>query len=682
MYLKSLEMHGFKSFPDKIKLDFDKGITAVVGPNGSGKSNIGDAVRWVLGEQSSKTLRGGKMEDVIFAGTQKRHPMGYASVTLAIKNDDKVLNIDSDEVAITRKLYRNGDSDYLINGTSARLKDITELFMDTGLGKDGYSIIGQGRIAEIVSAKSNERREIFEEAAGISKLRYRKAEAIKKLTLAQDNILRLNDIIGELEGRIDPLKKQSEKAEKFLLLAEKKKAFEITVWVNRLNEIKEKVRALSDKLLVVGAEYDNINADLIALEEQSQALYKQVADSNIELESLRNQILESERANTQLHSNIAVYQNDIAHCEENIASLNSQLESTALSESEYQKLAKEKLDIIAANRKACEKADADYIKAEEKLAKVIAKEDGNEKDALDKNNALNQLYISRSEYKITIESSKRSIDDIEVEKEQLKQSLSTAISSQEQLEKEQKEVISGSRLVEDKEKECENKIAGLTKLAQVKQAKYDKQSSELDKLSQSLRDKEQKVKILTDLENSMEGFAYAVKSVVKAGKQGRISGIIGTIAQLIDVPKEYSVAIETALGGSLQNIVTENEDGAKRGIRFLKETNGGRATFLPITSVKGNKLNENGLEDCIGYVSLAVDIIGYDKKIEGVITSILGRTVIAEDIDSATNIAKKYGYKFKIVTLDGQVINAGGSFTGGSINKQQVCLLVKMKLLL
>lgn len=677
MYLKSLEMHGFKSFPDKIRLDFDKGITAVVGPNGSGKSNIGDAVRWVLGEQSSKTLRGAKMEDVIFAGTQLRKPMGYASVTLVISNEDRILNIDADEAAVTRKLYRSGESEYMINGAQARLRDITELFMDTGLGRDGYSIIGQGRVAEIVSAKSGERREIFEEAAGISKLRYRKAETQRRLAAAQDNILRLRDITSELESRVEPLRKQAEKAEQFIVLAEDKKACEITVWMNELNDRKAKLNELSDKILISTSEYESVEAEIARLEEESRLLYKDIASGNITIERLRNEILEAERSNTELHSDIAVYRNDITHCEETIAQLEQQIADAEQSSSENRRLTEEKLRLIKENEAAAKAADEAYEAASHELEETAGRTEGADKSFDEKNAALNRLYIKQSEYNMTIASAEKNLLDIAQQKESAENRLQYAIKSEAELQGEKKEVSDGIALIEQKRSEQQNRISGLTKLYETKLSKYEAKAKAADDLNMAVRECEQKIKLLSDLENSMEGFGHAVKAVIKAGKQGRISGILGSVAQLISVPQQYGTAIETCLGGALQNIVTENEDSAKRGIRLLKETNSGRATFLPLTSVKGSRLNEHGLDSCQGFVAIACDLVEYNPRLEGIVLSLLGRTAVAEDIDSAAAIAKRYGYKFRIVTLDGQLVNAGGSFTGGSANRSSGVLTRK-----
>ena len=654
MYLKSLELQGFKSFPDKVKLDFGKGITAVVGPNGSGKSNIGDAVRWVLGEQSSKTLRGAKMEDVIFAGTQLRKPVGFASVTLNIVNDKGLLNIDAPEVSVTRKLYRSGESEYIINGSQVRLKDVTELFMDTGLGKDGYSIIGQGRVAEIVSSKSNERRDIFEEAAGISKFRYKKAEAQRRLTQAEDNILRLTDIISELESRVEPLRKQSEKAAQFIELSDEKKSLEITVWMHELDELRTRLNELGEKVLINATEYNNTETDIDRLEEEYRIVYKDIAAGNIRIENLNNAVLEEERSNTAIHSDIAVFKNDIEHCRKAIEDLEKQMESAKLSDSENRRLTEEKLEEIKRIEADILITDREYSDAEREFAEAVGQQDGFEKEFSGHSEQLNKMYIHQSELNITVNTSDNMIKEAEEQKQAAEKQLETIVSGAQNLDSERKEVTDGLSLLAEKRDEQTNRISGLNRLYASKTEKLKAAEKEQNDLTMSVREKEQKMRLLRDLENSMEGFGHAVKQVLSAGKNGRIRGIIGSVAQIIS---------------ALQNIVTENEDAAKRGIGLLKETKGGRATFLPITSVKGNRLNESGLDGCVGFVALGCDIVTYDPKFTGIVNSLLGRTVIAEDIDCAGNIAKKYGYRFRIVTLDGQVVNAGGSFTGGSANR-------------
>lgn len=677
MYLESLELQGFKSFPDKIKLTFDKGITAVVGPNGSGKSNIGDAVRWVLGEQSSKTLRGAKMEDVIFSGTQFRKPVGFAQVTLNIINNKGILQIPSEQVSVTRKLYRSGESEYLINGSQVRLKDIYELFMDTGLGRDGYSIIGQGRVAEIVSAKSGERREIFEEAAGISKFRYKKAEAERKLEAAEDNILRLRDIIGELESRVEPLRIQSEKAAKFIEYSETKKSLEITVWVRQIDDLKKSLEELSDKLLISTNEYNGIESDITRLEDEIQSLSDKMQDNTLHIEEMRAEILETERSNTQIHADIAVCENDIHHCEENIADIEKQQELTLNSNQENRRIIEEKLSDIKNTEQDIADTKEKFKEVNNELTAAVSEQDSFNNRFSEVQSALNKLYIKQSEYSIALSSGRQSIDDINEQIALAKEQDENMRMAAEDLEREKAETADGISMLDEKTGELNNRIGGLSKLHDVRAEKLAAAKKQLEDINFGIRDKDQRIRMLNDLENSMEGFAHSVKQVLKASKTGQLSGVYGSVAQLIKVDSQYSVAIETALGGALQNIIVENEDIAKRGIRLLQETKAGRATFLPITSVKGNRLNENGLDSCDGFIALAVDLVKFDAKLTGIYTSLLGRIVIAEDIDLATNIAKKYGYKFRIVTLDGQVINAGGSFTGGSTAKSSGVLTRK-----
>ncbi len=669
MYLKSLEIQGFKSFPDKISLTFDKGLTAVVGPNGSGKSNIGDSVRWVLGEQSTKTLRGNKMEDVIFSGTVARKPMGFAAVTLNIDNTDKRLADLDDEVAVTRKLYRSGESEYLINGRSCRLKDINELFMDTGLGRDGYSIIGQGRIAEIVGQKSNERRDIFEEAAGISKFRYKKMEAERKLTAAQENLLRLSDILSELESRVGPLKTQAEKAERFIQLAEQRKKLEISVWLNRLDDLKEKLEKLDEKILVSKNEYENVENDIQHEEEKIQDAIRKMQESTIRQDELRKKMLEEEQSASGMRSEIAVLENDIKHCNEAIEAAERSIKNSDGTRKKLEKdkkSAEEKLEQLKEAKKAVE---AEIAQTEKEFADA-ERESTQLGDSVDKaGSEINALYIKRSEHKFASESAEKTIAEQEQRLAELRESnvdVERAIADYQAKTDENNEEL---RKNSEKTEELKNKLSGLEKLYNSRKERFEQAKTEFEKVIFDLKGKQQRRKILNDLENNMEGFAGSVKQVLKASKQGRIGGIYGTVAQNIGVAPEYAVAIETALGGAMQNIIVENEDIAKRCIRFLKEQKGGRATFLPITSVRGNELREQGLENCEGFVANANRIVTYDPKFSSIIASLLGRIVIAEDIDCATNIAKKYGYKFRIVTLDGQVINAGGSFTGGSAQR-------------
>ncbi|MCR4889304.1 MAG: chromosome segregation protein SMC [Ruminococcus sp.] len=669
MYLKSLEIQGFKSFPDKISLTFDKGLTAVVGPNGSGKSNIGDSVRWVLGEQSTKTLRGNKMEDVIFSGTVARKPMGFAAVTLNIDNSDKTLSDMDDEVAVTRKLYRSGESEYLINGKSCRLKDINELFMDTGLGKDGYSIIGQGRIAEIVSAKSGERRDIFEEAAGISKFRYKKLEAERKLTSAQENLLRLTDILSELESRVEPLRQQALKAEKFIKLADEKKRLEISLWTERLESLKAQLEKLEEKILVSKGEYENIENDIKDQEQRLSDGFRRMQECTIKSDELRRKMLEEEQSSSQKKSDIAVYENDIRHCNEAISAAKKNIAEYDENKKDLQfrrKDAEKKIAELEKKKEALEAEIEDvtskFNQAEEKNSEL-----GDNVDSA--NSEISKLYLRQSELKFSAEAARQTISD---EEERLEKLRSSSSDTEKTLAEYAGKIADTESLIQKNEEhtaELNNKLSGLERLYKSRREGFEQAKTDFEKKIFELKDRQQRRKILSELENNMEGFTGSVKQVLKASKQGRISGILGTVAQNISVEPQYALAIETALGGAMQNIIVENEDIAKRCIRFLKEQKAGRATFLPLTSVKGSELHENGLEQCEGFVSAANKIVSYDERFRGIIASLLGRIAVAEDIDTATLIAKKYGYKFRIVTLDGQVINAGGSFTGGSAVK-------------
>ncbi|MBR3630213.1 MAG: chromosome segregation protein SMC [Oscillospiraceae bacterium] len=669
MYLKYLELQGFKSFPDKIRLTFDKGLTAVVGPNGSGKSNIGDSVRWVLGEQSTKTLRGNKMEDVIFSGTVGRKPMGFAAVTLVIDNSEGRLEGYGDEVSVTRKLYRSGESEYRINGKSVRLKDINELFMDTGLGRDGYSIIGQGRIAEIVGQKSNERREIFEEAAGISKFRYRKTEAERKLQQAQDNMDRLSDIVGELESRVGPLKHQAEKAEKFLVLAQEQKTLEISVWVEQLTALQTRLQELDEKLLLARANYEETERQIEGEEEKIQACYRVMQTCSVEAEEARNAVRELQDIASQAKSDIAVWKNDIVHNEE----------ALKLSQTRHAQELQEQDKLISRLEEAEQQADAagkvlletqqalsEAQTAFEKMEAAYREEDEKSRDA---DEALHRLYLERSELQFGIRSAEGRCSAVQADMDAAERESTERVELLSAAEKAYEAALQEMQRVQQEVTEQERRMEEYRKnLKALQQAKTQAE----DAFRQSgfaLREKKQRHRILTDLENSMEGFSGSVKTLMKAVRNGGIAGICGTVAQLIQVDSRYGVAVETALGASVQHLIVEDENSAKAGIRYLKDNRAGRATFLPLTSIRGRRLQEQGLEGQKGFVAVASDLVQCEPEYRQIAENLLGRIVIAEDIDRAAAIAKRYGYRFRIVTMDGQVVNAGGSFTGGSVQK-------------
>ena len=669
MYLKSLEIQGFKSFPDKTELKFNKGITAVVGPNGSGKSNISDAMRWVMGEQSTKAMRDEKMSGVIFHGTQSRPKSQFAQVTINISNEDHTLDFDSDLVSVSRKLYQNGDSEYMINGNAVRLKDVVELFLDTGLGRDGYSVIGQGRIADIVKGRSSDRREIFEEAAGISKLRLKKEEAQKKLVAAQDNISRLNDIITELESRIGPLKTQSEKAKKFRVLDDEKRELEVSVWNHRLDSYMSQIKGHEEKLVSLRQQYESLNDEL---SDADNAILEYSQKSALELENIdniRDRIHSIEEKNSQFRTDMAVIENDISHLEDKILQLNEQIEETKsmryFNTTELEKREKD-LDSLSAKK---DEIENEILEKEDRIQKLILKSEDSDKSISEVNSRINKYYLDKNQLNFKLENEKNNISDYN-------EQISSAVQSKNELEKTEKlankelsELRSAKNNADDKKQECENKLAGLTKLYENKAAKLESGREELSQLRLRLGELDSKLSILNDLEKSMEGFSYSVKHVLTAGKQGRIKGVCGSVAQLIDVKNEYTIAIETALGGALQNIIVNDESVAKRCIGLLKENKAGRATFLPITSVRSKSFENSGLSEMDGYVSMANELVKTDNKYSEVIKSLLGNVCVCENIDLASVIAKKFNYKFKIVTLDGQIINAGGSYTGGSVSK-------------
>ncbi len=665
MYLKSLELQGFKSFPDKIRLTFDEGLTAVVGPNGSGKSNIGDAVRWVLGEQSTKELRGKSMEDVIFSGTKTRKQMGFAAVTLTIDNSDHALSDPEPEVAVTRRLYRSGESEYLINGKNVRLKDVNELFMDTGLGRDGYAIIGQGRIAEIVGAKSNERRDIFEEAAGVSKFRYKKQEAERRLSAAQDNLLRLTDITAELESRLGPLKSQAEKAEKYLVLAAERKTLEVSFWVHRLGTLTAQIQSLSDTYLQLTAEYENLQSDLQREEEKLQLAFQDMQQATADIDTLHNKIVAAEQENAGVTAQIAVCENEIAHCNSRIAELEQQqAELSGSGESWEQKLADQ--DAYIKQLTVRQETLADELAADLEALEALAAQGGEQNDKYNAEDAkLRTLYLQQSEARVRAQGIAHDLAETEETIRRAEEDGSSAKARLKEYEAARAKLKKRMDTLQSQQAEQENRLAGFRQLAGIREQKHQQAQDRVAQLGEEYRSVQQKQRLLRDLEQNMEGYAGSVRQILKVAGSGRLGGVHGTVSQRIAVDPKYGTAIETALGGALQNVIVENEETAKRCMRYLKEIRGGRATFLPLTTIRGSRLNER-LEGTEGFVALACDLVGYDDIYRGVMENLLGRIVVAEDIDSATNIARQFRYRFRIVTLDGQVIHSGGSFTGGS----------------
>lgn len=666
MILKALEMQGFKSFPDKTVLEFNKGITAVVGPNGSGKSNISDAVRWVLGEQSTKTLRGSKMEDVIFSGTDVRKAKGFAEVTLRLDNTDRSLNKDSDEVSVTRRYYRSGDSEYLVNGESARLRDVNELFMDTGLGRDGYSIVGQGKIADMVSPKASERRDMLEEAAGISHFRYRRGDAIKRLAQAEENLVRLRDILSELESRVGPLKAQSEKAQKFIVLAGERKNLEIGIWLNTIDKTGEKMRDQEHKIEIAEASHKEAQDELSKIGEMIDKAADGTRDINIKLEEIRNSASGFEEKLSDIDSQIKVAENSILHNNETIERINR--DKAAENETE------QNIDAAVSAAQECiqkaeeQIADAtrqmDELSKQEETYRLSSSEFSDRAAAL--SGEISALSVRLADCRVTAETANSSIEEIRSRISSIDESMGTRKDDYDALLKRKADAEAELKEIQDEIVSVKNAIDGYTLRFENRGKKADSVKLAIDEKQRELHKGQDRVRLLEDLEKNMEGYFGAVKAVMKESGRGALRGIYGPVSQLITVKDKYSAAIETALGAAVQNIVVDNETDAKRAMGFLKEHRAGRATFLPITAIKGRVLSEQGLDDQYGFVSIASDLVSYDNKYSEIIRWLLGRTAVAEDIDSAIAIAKKYSYRFRIVTLDGQVINAGGSMTGGS----------------
>lgn len=669
MKLKAVEMQGFKSFPDRTKLTFDDGITVIVGPNGSGKSNISDAIKWVFGEQSVKSLRGAKMEDVIFGGSASRKPTGFAWVSLFIDNTDRSIDIDTDEVVITRRLYRSGESEYRINNNPVRLKDINETFMDTGLGRDGYSVIEQGKIAEIVSAKSTQRREIFEEAAGISKFRYRKTEAERKLTQAEDNLIRLRDIMQELEDRVGPLKAQSEKAKQYVVLAEEKKSLEISLWLEQLAKLGRQMAELEDKTLLAANDRTTAQKRLEEIERETEEIQKKTQELNLYIEHKRDRIREWETAISEAKVNAAVKQNTVTHNEDTIRELQDEWERSMLSAGELE----EKLTGLREDCALLQKDAEETARRWEESQKALEAKRQEERRLATEQSALAlqkqelQENIHRAELSAETAGTlaEETVDRLEALRGQAK-------NKDENLTRLREELAGHRAFAEELRERLESlqnsKNGYLYKLKSRsdKIAEVESRQRNSEKLA---GEKLQRAQVLTDLEKNYESFNNSVKFVMKQAGAGALRGVIGPVSALIRTENRYSTAVEIALGAAIQNIVVQDETAAKRAIALLKERGAGRATFLPLTNIRANPIRESDLAARGGYVGLASELVQCEERYRAVMDSLLGRTVVAEDIDAAAAIAKAYGYRYRAVTLDGQVVNAGGSLTGGSVNK-------------
>ncbi len=676
MYLKKLELQGFKSFADKTVLEFKPGITAVIGPNGSGKSNISDAIRWVLGEQSVKTLRGSKLEDVIFAGTQVRKPVSFAEVTITLDNQDGKLPIDYQEVTVTRRIFRNGESEFFINRNQCRLKDIVELFMDTGIGRDGYSIIGQGRIDEILSTKSEERRHIFEDAAGIVKYRTRKEEAEKKLENTKQNLLRINDIVLELETQLGPLKEQSEKAKQYLDYRENLKHLEIGLFISNIGKNKEKLVEISKQLEEVLAQTEDENGKLSSLNSDKELIRSETEEILSEIEKLQEESFNEQNNIEKTNSDINVKKTTIEH---NLATIENFKNDIEALKNKIEELKKEVEDRMLRKERLAndkQKFENELKEKEEELAKLSENlsEDAKHIEEL-KANIMKNIDLKFEK----METLKNFTSNHDTWASRIKQIDSEILENKVAEDKEKMYKAEQYKSFESIQKE-KNELEEKANKIKDYRSNYDSKVKEFEdtiraKLS-DVSNKESRLKFLEETENEFEGYVNSVKSIMQKCKSDSNfgHGILGTVANVIKVPNEYETAIEQLLGGALQNVITEREEDAKRAIDFLKNENLGRASFYPLSSVKGEKLRNN-LNGEKGFIGVASDLVSYDSKFDGIILSLLGRSVVCDNMENAIAIARNNKYAFRIVTKDGDIINSSGQMTGGSIAKKTTSLL-------
>ena len=666
MVFKELEIQGFKSFPDKVKIRFDAGVTGVVGPNGSGKSNLSDAVRWVLGETSSRQLRAaGKMEDVIFGGTRRRSAMGFASVRLTLDNTGHTLDVDADEVTIGRKYYRSGDSEYTINGQVCRLRDVYELLLDTGIGRDGYSVIGQGRIAEIVAAKSSERREIFEEACGIAKYRYRKTEAERRLAAAGENLERLRDILGELESRVGPLERESAKAQKFLELSEQRKTLEVTLWTDSVHRARDTVRQQVRDYETAQADYERFDGEAKAAEQEAEEIRMQAQQLTIAVERLNGDIRSITEQISGSDSRIAVLENDILRNEESIASLHSEIEAGEQDGAEADAALQRHRAVAAKMEAEGEKlaAEIDALNAELEQLADASNASGARKDTL--RAEITDLTAKRTEAQVAQAAAEAAEETARQRLPALEQAVQEGTDQWETARQDLTDTIRYREMLTENEKQLANVRSGLELKLKNRKAALDEADTAEQRLGRELDAARQRLSVLRELEKNMDGYQNSVKAVMRAAGARRLRGIIGPVSAILKVEPGGEVAVETALGAALQNIVVENEAAAKAAIALLRSDNAGRATFLPLDTVQPGVFRGR----LSGTARLASSLVQADARYDNIVSNLLGRIIVVEDINEASRVARDNGFRSRVVTMDGQVINAGGSFTGGSVQR-------------
>ena len=666
MVFKELEIQGFKSFPDKVKIRFDEGVTAVVGPNGSGKSNLSAAVRWVLGETSTRQLRAaGKMEDVIFGGTRRRGAMGFAQVRLTLDNRAHTLDLDADEAVIGRKYYRSGESEYSINGQVCRLKDVYELLLDTGIGRDGYSVIGQGRIAEIVAAKSGERREIFEEACGIAKYRYRKNEAERRLAAAAENLERLRDILGELEARVGPLEKESEKAKTFLALSEQRRTLEVTLWTDGVHRAKEAVRKQVRDYETAQAEYEQCDRRAKAADAEAEEIRMQAQQLTIAVERLNGDIRSITEQISGSESRIAVLENDIARNEESAAALRQEKAAGEQDGAEAAAALERHRAVAKSMETAGRKLAEELAALNEELLRLTQESNasGAQRDVL--RQELAALTAQRTEAQVAKAAAEAAAETAQSRLPALEQDAEALEAQRDDAKADLDDTRKYQSLLAENEKQLANIRAGLELKLKNRKNALDEADMAEQKLGRELDAARQRLSVLKELEKNMDGYQHSVKTVMRAASARRLRGVIGPVSAILSVEPGKETAIETALGGALQNIVVENEAAAKAGIALLRSENAGRATFLPLDTVQPGVFRGS----LSGSARLASSLVKADPRYANIVSNLLGRIVVVDEINEASRAARALGYRSKVVTLDGQVINAGGSFTGGSVQR-------------
>jgi len=670
VYLKSLELQGFKSFPDKTLIRFGDDITAIVGPNGSGKSNISDAILWVMGEQSSKMLRGAKMEDVIFGGTQKRSAVGFAEATLTLDNTDRALPYDADEVMVTRRYYRSGDSEYYINRQSARLRDINEMFMDTGMGKEGYSNIGQGRIDEILSLKSADRREIFEEAAGISKYRHRKEETERKLERTEDNLLRIGDKVSELELQLEPLKVQSEKAKKYLELKEELQGVEVAVWLDTLEKLSAAAKKAEEDYASASFVLQQAHDDLEQLYRQAETLGDALREKDGELETVRLKVSMMEATHQQLDGQMAVLRGNVENNNANIRRIEEELQGQEdrsggiLSQIEQ---ARERTQQIGKDLKSKQE---DLQSLQQELSAMAANAQGRNKQFFELRAKETSLAADIAGRQADLRGLEDSMEQTKTRLAQLEDDLKAGEAREQEVRENLRSARKELRSAKETVTAAGNTISGYTLRQNTRAKRRDELAEQLRGLKTKLDSVTAKARVYRAMERDFDSYNKSVRIVMQEAQRGSLRNVHGPVSRLVRTEDQYTVAIEIALGAAMQQIVVRNEQDGKAVISFLKRTNSGRVTVLPMTTTQGRTLQESGLADCRGYVGIASELVTAEPQYRGITENLLGRTVIVQDIDAAIAMADKYRHRFKIVTLDGQVMNAGGSMTGGSVNKE------------